>query len=67
MHHFTPRELLYLEDMSSMFESITKNCGFAASGAVDPQFKSYVQSLGNEHKSWISSTASIVTNKSKLQ
>lgn len=67
MHHFTPRELLYMEDMSSLFESIAKNCDFAASQAIDPQFKSYLQSLGNDHRSWISSTSSIITGKSRLQ
>lgn len=67
MHHFTPRELLYLEDMSSMFESIAKNCDFAVSNVVDPQFKSYLHTLGNEHKKWISATTSIVTDKNRLQ
>jgi hypothetical protein len=56
-----------MEDMSSLFESIAKNCDFAASQAIDPQFKSYLQSLGNDHRSWISSTSSIITGKSRLQ
>jgi hypothetical protein len=67
MHHLTSKELLYLEDMSSLFESIAKNCDYAASSAVDPRLKSYCQSLGNEHKQWLSATTSIVTNKSTLQ
>lgn len=67
MHHYTARELLYLEDMSSLFESIAKNCDFAANSAVDPQFKSYLQSLGNDHRQWISSSASVISSKSNLQ
>ena len=35
MHHLTTRELLYLEDMSSLFESIAKNADYAAGGAVE--------------------------------
>jgi hypothetical protein len=67
MHHLTTRELLYLEDISSLFESIAKNCDYAAGGAVDPQLKTYCQSLSNEHKQWLSATTSFVTDKSKLQ
>jgi hypothetical protein len=67
MHHYTTRELLYLEDMSSLFESIAKNCDYAAGSAVDPQLKSYCQSLGSEHRQWLSATTSFVTDKSKLQ
>lgn len=67
MNHLTAKELLYLEDISSICESIAKNCDFTANTAADPQLKSYCQSLGNEHRQWISSTASVVNNKSNLQ
>jgi hypothetical protein len=67
MHHLTTRELLYLEDMSSLFESIAKNCDYAAGSVVDPHLKSYCQSLSNEHRQWVSATTSFVTDKSKLQ
>lgn len=66
MNQLTTRELLYLEDMSKMFESISKNCDFASSAAVDPQLKSLLQSISQERKQWISATSSIV-NGSKLQ
>jgi hypothetical protein len=55
--NLTSRELLYLEDAGKMFESIAKTCDFAASSAVDPQFKAYLQTLGKEHKQWMSATA----------
>ncbi|MDP4093871.1 MAG: hypothetical protein Q8920_10965 [Bacillota bacterium] len=66
MNNLTSRELLYLEDMSKLFESISKTCDSAASSAIDPQFKSLLQSMSNEHKQWISATASIV-NGANLQ
>jgi hypothetical protein len=46
-----------LEDTGKIFECIAKTCDFAASGAVDPQFKAYLQTLGKEHKQWMSATA----------
>jgi len=55
--HLTSRELLYLEDAGKLFESIAKTCDFAASSAVDPQFKAYLQALRKEHKQWMSATA----------
>ncbi len=63
VNNLTTRELLFLEDVTKMFEAISKNCDFAASSAVDPQFKSLMQTLSSEHKHWISTTASIVTGK----
>lgn len=57
MKHLTSRELLYLEDAGKLFESIAKTCDFAASSAVDPQFKAYLQALGKEHKQWMSAIA----------
>lgn len=63
MNNLTTRELLYLEDATKIFETISKNCDFAANNAVDPQFKSFMQTMSSEHKQWISSTATLVTNK----
>ncbi len=60
MHHLTTRELLYLEDMSKLFKSIAKNSEFAAQSAVDPQIKSYMESLAQEHRQWISTTNALV-------
>ncbi|HEX3028635.1 MAG TPA: spore coat protein [Clostridia bacterium] len=62
MNNLTTRELLYLEDASKIFESIVKNCNFAANSSNDPEFKNLVQSMAQEHKQWITSTASIVNN-----
>lgn len=51
MHHLTTRELLYLEDMSSLFESIAKNCDYAAGGTVkyhsNPIASPWVMSTSN--------------------
>lgn len=66
MHHLTTKELLYLEDMSKLFDSIAKNCEFAANIAADPQLKSHMQSVAKEHQQWISATTAIV-NKGFLQ
>ena len=57
MKNLTSRELLYLEDAGKLFESIAKTCDFAASSAVDPQSKAYLQALGKEHKQWMAATA----------
>ncbi|HHY75535.1 MAG TPA: hypothetical protein GX500_01985 [Firmicutes bacterium] len=57
MKNLTSRELLYLEDAGKLFECVAKVCDFAASNAVDPQFKAYLQALGKEHKQWMAATA----------
>lgn len=62
MNQLTTRELLYLEDTSKLFESIVKNCNFAANTAVDPEFKALVQSISTERKQWILATTAIVNN-----
>jgi hypothetical protein len=62
MANLTTRELLYLEDMSKMFESFSKVCDSAAGSTQDQQLKSMLQAMSQEHRQWISSTASIVTN-----
>jgi len=59
VEQLTTRELLYLEDMSKLFESIAKTCDTAAQQAVDPEFKAYLQSIANERRQWIAATASI--------
>lgn len=66
MSQLTTRELLYLEDMCKLFESTMKNSSFASGSAVDPEFKSFMQSMVTEHKQWITATASIV-NKNNMQ
>ncbi|WP_010249284.1 hypothetical protein [Acetivibrio cellulolyticus] len=66
MNQLTTRELLYLEDICKLFESTMKNCNFASNSAVDPEFKSFMQSMVTEHNQWITATASIV-NKNNLQ
>lgn len=65
MNQLSTRELLYLEDVCKMFESVAKTCEFAAGAAVDPNFKSYLQSMRQEHMQWISTTASLVNNTGK--
>lgn len=62
MANLTTRELLYLEDISKMFETFSKACDTAANSTQDTQLKSMLQSMSQEHRQWISSTASIVTN-----
>lgn len=66
MNQLTSRELLYLEDLSKMFEQMSKTCDFAETNSTDPQFKSFLQSMAQEHRQWIQTTASIV-NKNGLQ
>jgi hypothetical protein len=66
MSNLTSRELLFLEDDSKLFESIAKNCDFASGSSVDPQFKSFVQSLAAEQRQWISATASLI-NTGRVQ
>jgi hypothetical protein len=67
MHHLSAKELLYLEDISGICDTIAKHGDMASNTASDPQLKSYCQSLANEHRQWISSTASVVNNSSRLQ
>lgn len=62
MNQLTTRELLYLEDICKLFEATMENCSFASNSAVDPEFKSFMQTMVTEHKQWITATASIVNN-----
>ena len=66
MNQLTTRELLYLEDICKLFESTMKNCNFASNSAVDPEFKSFMQSMATEHRQWIDATIPIV-NGNRMQ
>ena len=57
---FSTKELLYLEDVSKLFDSIEKTCQHAMGEVTDPQVKSLLQTLSKDHRQWIQSSASLV-------
>jgi len=61
------RELLYLEDSSKIFEAIQKTCQHAMSECSDPQVKSLMQDMSNQHRQWIQSSASLVSRSGSMQ
>ncbi len=65
--NLTTRELLYLEDVSKLFESIQKNCNRGAQSSTDPQVKSLLQSLAQDHQQWTQTISSLVTQNGNLQ
>ena len=60
MTQLTSKELLYLEDMSRMFDNIVKTCDLTSSVTADPQLKTLMQNLSEDHRQWITSTSSLV-------
>lgn len=67
MSRLSTRELLCLEDTSKIFESIQKTCQHALSECTDPQVKSLIQGMTNQHQQWIQSSASIVSSSGRMQ
>jgi hypothetical protein len=65
--NLTTRELLYLEDLTKLFESINKNCSRGMQSTNDPQVKSLLQGLAQDHQQWMESISSIVTSNGNLQ
>ncbi|MGE5390615.1 MAG: hypothetical protein ACM3PE_06070 [Deltaproteobacteria bacterium] len=67
MTRFSTRELLYLEDSSKIFEAIQKTCQHAIGECTDPQVKTLMQEMSNQHRQWIQSSASLVSRSSSMQ
>lgn len=67
MSQLSTRELLYLEDSSKIFEAIQKTCNHAMSECTDPQVRSLIQGMSNQHRQWIQSSASLVSRSSTMQ
>jgi len=60
--NLSTRELLYLEDLSKLFESINKNCTRGMQSTNDPQVKNILQGLSQDHQQWMQTTAMLVQN-----
>lgn len=60
--NLTTRELLYLEDLAKMFESVNKNCTRGMQNTNDPQVKNVLQGLSQDHQQWLQMTATLVQN-----
>lgn len=66
--NLTTRELLYLEDLAKMFESVNKNCTRGMQNTNDPQVKNVLQGLSQNHQQWLQTTATLVqSNGQTLQ
>lgn len=64
--NLTTRELLYLEDVTKLFESIEKNCNKGMQSTADPQVKTALQGLAQDHKQWMQIISSLVTQNGNL-
>jgi len=65
--NLTTRELLYLEDLSKLFESINKNCTRGAQTTTDSQARTMLQNLSQDHQQWMQSVSSLVITNGRLQ
>ena len=66
--NLTTRELLYLEDLTKLFESINKNCSRGMQTSNDPQVQTILQQLSQDHQQWIQTSARLIqTNGQTLQ
>jgi hypothetical protein len=60
--NLSTRELLYLEDLAKLFESINKNCSRGLQSTADPQVKTLLTGLTQSHQQWIQTTAGLVNS-----
>lgn len=65
--NLTTRELLYLEDLTKLFESVNKNCNRGMQATNDSQVKTLFQGLAQNHQQWMQSVSSIVSSNGNLQ
>ncbi len=60
VNQFSTRELLALEDLSKLYESIDKNIQHALSEISDNQITGMLTRMSQEHRQWIQQTGSII-------
>lgn len=65
--NLSTRELLYLEDLTKLFESVDKNCTANAQMTGDSQVQSLLRSLSQDHQQWMMSLNALVTNNGTVQ
>lgn len=63
----TTRELLYLEDLTKLFESVNKNCQRGMQSTSDPQVRSLLQGLSQDHQQWTQAITSLVSTNGNIQ
>ena len=61
------KELLYLEDVAKLVESVDKNCHTGMQMSNDPQIKSLLHSISQDHHQWMSTISSLVNSNGTLQ
>ncbi len=65
--NLTTRELLYIEDLAKLFESINKNCSRGMQATSDPQVKNVLQQLSQNHQQWLQTSAQLIQSNGQLQ
>lgn len=60
--NLTTRELLYLEDLAKLFESIDKNCSRGMQNTSDQQVRAILQQLSQDHQQWLQTSANLIQN-----
>ncbi|MBP2643581.1 MAG: hypothetical protein H6Q67_1468 [Firmicutes bacterium] len=65
--NLTTRELLYLEDVTKLFESVEKNCNRGIQNTDDQQIKALLQGLVQDHRQWSQTISSLVQQNGNMQ
>ncbi|BBB91806.1 MAG TPA: hypothetical protein PKA28_08430 [Methylomusa anaerophila] len=65
--NLTTKELLYLEDLGKLFESINQTCIHRAQNTDDQQLKAVLQGLSQDHQQWVQILSNIVINNKQIQ
>lgn len=65
--NLTTRELLYLEDVTKLFESVEKNCNRGIQNTSDQQVKALLQGLVQDHQQWTQTISSLVSQNGNIQ
>lgn len=58
--NLSTRELLYLEDLAKLFESVNKNCSRGMQMTTDQQVRTVLQGLSQDHQQWLQTTSMLV-------
>lgn len=58
--NLSTRELLYLEDLAKLFESVNKDCSRGIQNTSDPQVKNVLQQLFQDHQRWLQTLAMLI-------
>lgn len=65
--NLSTKELLYLEDLANMFETVEKSSHQGMQLCSDSQGKTLCQTIAKDHHQWISSVSTLVNSNGMIQ